>query len=226
MTEKLRDVAEMNDSNEPMTWFTAGPSARVICARFSVLFELHILGSQNEEEEDQGRHPPMYGRPLADATVNELYKQMEQDWASKPENVVDIERDDDAVTVAKVAPDTGPRSGAGKRPCIRLQNNIASRFESFLTTAFGLRATEITTNDRSVRRQKEPIAAPVLGGRTMFNYVVKNGKIDSRLLCVNCRDDRRFRSNPTMKTCLSWYCTGAETQKNETRCTGIVRQCQ
>ena len=57
MTEKLREVVEMNDSNEPMAWFTTGPSARVICARLSVLFELHILGPQKEEEE-QSRPPP------------------------------------------------------------------------------------------------------------------------------------------------------------------------
>ena len=122
MTEKLREVAEMNDSNEPMAWFTTGPSARVICARFSVLFELHILGSQKEKvEEEQGRPPPMYGRPLADATVNKLYNHMEQAWSSMPENVVGIKRDDDAVAVAKVARGTGPRSGAGKRPRIRPQ---------------------------------------------------------------------------------------------------------
>ena len=120
MTEKLRDVVEMNDSNEPMAWFTTGHSARVICARFSVLFELHILGSQKEEEE-QGRPPLMYGRPLADATVNKLYKQMEHAWASMTENVVDIKRDEDAVAAAKVARGTGPRSGAGKRPRIRPQ---------------------------------------------------------------------------------------------------------
>ena len=94
-------------------------------------------------------------------------------------------------------------------------------FESFLTTAFGLCAIEITTNDRSVRRQKEPIAAPFLGGRTMFNYVVKNGKIDSRLLCVNCRD-ARLRSNPKMEKCLSGYCPGAETQKSQKWGTGVV----
>ena len=167
----------------------------------------------------------MYGRPLADATVNKLYKQMEHAWASMTENVVDIKRDEDAVAVAKVARGTCPRSGAGKRPRIRPQKMIASRFESFLTTAFGLCATDITTNDRSVRRQKEPIAAPFLGGRTMFNYVVKNGKIDSRLLCVNCRDDR-LRSNPKMKKCLSGHCPGAETQKSQKWGTGVVLQFQ
>ena len=63
----------------------------------------------------------MYGRPLADATVNKLYKQMEHAWASMTENVVDIKRDEDAVAIAKVARGTGPRSGAGKRPRIRPQ---------------------------------------------------------------------------------------------------------
>ena len=120
-----------------------------------------------------------------------------------------------------------PAPGA-ERASVRafgLKTIFASRFESFLTTAFGLCAIDITTNDRSVRRQKDPIAAPFLGGRTMFNYVVKNGKIDSRLVCVNCRDDR-FRSNPKMKKCLSWYCPGAETQKSEKWGTGVVLQFQ